>query len=210
MPVDASEYDAVITSEDGTNYQMNNEQENIGDLMNEGNLTALEIDSILTEFEDSRFSILVVDTNGTYDGKFVIGIDNPASIGDEKGDGWAVYLRDNLWNPLGLGVNIQFMMLGLLSGLLLGGSQGLARSLFSKIIPETRSTEFFGFFGFFGKVAAFIGPFLYAVVGGYYGSRAGLISIALLIVAGTIVLRWVDFEEGIRVAKEEDIQNRSS
>lgn len=87
----------------------------------------------------------------------------------------------------------------------MGGSQGLARSLFSKIIPETRSTEFFGFFG---KVAAFIGPFLYAVVGGYYGSRAGLISIALLIVAGTIVLRWVDFEEGIRVAKEEDIQNR--
>ena len=208
MPVEASEYDAVITSEDGINYQMDNEQENIGDLMNEGDFTALEIDNILTEFEDSRFSVLVVDSNGTYDGEYVIGIDNPASIGDEKGDGWAVYLRENLWNPLGLGINIQFMMLGLFSGLLLGGSQGLARSLFSKIIPETRSTEFFGFFGFFGKVAAFIGPFLYAVVGGYYGSRAGLISIALLIVAGTIILRWVDFEEGIRVAKEEDIQNR--
>ena len=164
----------------------------------------------MSTFEDSRFSIIVVDTNGTNDGKSVIGIDNPASIGDESGDGWAVYLRDNLWHPLGLGVNIQFLMLGLLSGLLLGGSQGLARSLFSKIIPETRSTEFFGFFGFFGKVAAFIGPFLYAFVGGFYGSRAGLISIAMLIVAGTLILRWVDVEEGIRVAKEEDIRNRAA
>jgi len=210
MPVDASEFDAVISSEDGIDYQMNNEEENIGDLMVEGNFSALEIEGILSTFEESRFSVIVVDANGTNDGKSVIGIDNPASIGDEKGDGWAVYLRDTLWQPLDLGVNIQFLMLGLLSGLLLGGSQGLARSLFSKIIPETRSTEFFGFFGFFGKVAAFIGPFLYAFVGGFYGSRAGLISIALLIVAGTVILRWVDVEEGIRVAKEEDIRNRAA
>jgi UMF1 family MFS transporter len=210
MPVDVDEFDAVITSDDGVNYQMSNEEENIGDLMIEGNITSLEIEGLLSTFEDSRFSIIVVDTNGTNDGKSVIGIDNPANIGDESGDGWAVYLRDNLWHPLGLGVNIQFLMLGLLSGLLLGGSQGLARSLFSKIIPETRSTEFFGFFGFFGKVAAFIGPFLYAFVGGFYGSRAGLISIAMLIVAGTLILRWVDVEEGIRVAKEEDIRNRAA
>ena len=210
MPVDADEFDAVITSDDGVNYLMNNEEENIGDLMVEGDITALEIEGVLSTFEDSRFSVIVVDTIGINDGKSVIGIDNPASIGDESGDGWAVYLRDNLWHPLGLGVNIQFLMLGLLSGLLLGGSQGLARSLFSKIIPETRSTEFFGFFGFFGKVAAFIGPFLYAFVGGFYGSRAGLISIALLIVAGTLVLRWVDVEEGIRVANEEDIRNRTA
>jgi hypothetical protein len=32
----------------------------------------------------------------------------------------------------------------------------------------------------------------------------------MLIVAGTIILRWVDFEEGVRVAKEEDIRNRNS
>ena len=48
-------------------------------------------------------------------------------------------------------------MLGCLAGVLLGGSQGLARSLFGQMVPETRSTEFFGFFGFFGKVAAFMG-----------------------------------------------------
>ncbi|MBT4070238.1 MAG: hypothetical protein HOE79_03255 [Euryarchaeota archaeon] len=210
MPVDVNEYDAVITSDDGVNYQMENKEDNIDDLFVEGNFSSEEITGILSTFEDSRFSVIVVDPDGSNDGLSAIGIDNPASIGDEKGDGWAVLLRDNVWQPLGLGVNVQFLILGLLSGLLLGGSQGLARSLFSKIIPETRSTEFFGFFGFFGKVAAFIGPFLYAVVGGYYGSRAGLVAIAMLIVAGTIILRWVDFEEGVRVAKEEDIRNRNS
>ncbi len=210
MPVDVNEYDAVITSDDGVNYQMENKEDNIDDLFVEGNFSSEEITGILSTFEDSRFSVIVVDPDGSNDGLSAIGIDNPASIGDEKGDGWAVLLRDNVWQPLGLGVNVQFLILGLLSGLLLGGSQGLARSLFSKIIPETRSTEFFGFFGFFGKVAAFIGPFLYAVVGGYYGSRAGLVAIAMLIVAGTIILRWVDFEEGFRVAKEEDIRNRNS
>ena len=207
MPVDVNEYDAVITSDDGVNYQMENKEDNIDDLFVEGNFSSEEITGILSTFEDSRFSVIVVDPDGSNDGLSAIGIDNPASIGDEKGDGWAVLLRDNVWQPLGLGVNVQFLILGLLSGLLLGGSQGLARSLFSKIIPETRSTEFFGFFG---KVAAFIGPFLYAVVGGYYGSRAGLVAIAMLIVAGTIILRWVDFEEGVRVAKEEDIRNRNS
>ena len=210
MPVDVNEYDAVITSDDGVNYQMENKEDNIDDLFVEGNFSSEEITGILSTFEDSRFSVIVVDPDGSNDGLSAIGIDNPARIGDEKGDGWAVLLRDNVWQPLGLGVNVQFLILGLLSGLLLGGSQGLARSLFSKIIPETRSTEFFGFFGFFGKVAAFIGPFLYAVVGGYYGSRAGLVAIAMLIVAGTIILRWVDFEEGVRVAKEEDIRNRNS
>ena len=210
MPVDVNEYDAVITSDDGVNYQMENKEDNIDDLFVEGNFSSEEITGILSTFEDSRFSVIVVDPDGSNDGLSAIGIDNPASIGDEKGDGWAVLLCDNVWQPLGLGVNVQFLILGLLSGLLLGGSQGLARSLFSKIIPETRSTEFFGFFGFFGKVAAFIGPFLYAVVGGYYGSRAGLVAIAMLIVAGTIILRWVDFEEGVRVAKEEDIRNRNS
>ena len=210
MPVDASEYDAVITSDDGIDYLMENEEDNIDDLLVEGNISSEEITGILSSFEDSRFSVIVVDPNGSNEGLNVIGIDNPAHIGDEGGDGWAVLLRDKVWQPLGLGISVQFLILGLLSGLLLGGSQGLARSLFSKIIPETRSTEFFGFFGFFGKVAAFIGPFLYAVVGGYYGSRAGLVAIAMLIVAGTLILRWVDFEEGIRVAKEEDIRNRTA
>ena len=57
-------------------------------------------------------------------------------------------------------------------GTLFGGSQGLSRSIFGQMIPETRSTEFFGFFGFFGKVAA-VGPFLYATMTVMFDSRVG-------------------------------------
>jgi hypothetical protein len=53
-----------------------------------------------------------------------------------------------------------------------------------------------------------MGPFLYAFVGGFFGSRMALVSIALLIVAGTLMLKAVDVEEGIRVAAEEDLRNR--
>lgn len=210
IPDSVEQYDVVISSDDGIDYLMFNEEENIGDLMVADNISSSQITAIVASFEDSRFSVIVVDSNGSHNNLSLLGIDNPAHIGDEKGDGWAVYLRDNLWQPMNFGVNSQFLILGLISGLLLGGSQGLARSLFSKIIPETRSTEFFGFFGFFGKVAAFIGPFLYVFIGGFYGSRAGLISIALLIVIGTIILRWVDVEEGIKVAQEEDLRNRAA
>ena len=56
----------------------------------------------------------------------------------------------------------------------LGGSQGLARSLFGQIVPETRSTEFYSFLGFFNKVAAFLGPALYFFMAVMYDSRAGI------------------------------------
>ena len=93
-------------------------------------------------------------------------------------------------------------------GLLLGGSQGLARSLFGQMVPETRSAEFFGFFGFFGKVAAFIGPFLYTLMTVLFDSRVGILSISMLILIGAIMMFWVDVEDGIAVATAEDARIR--
>ena len=42
-----------------------------------------------------------------------------------------------------------------------------------------------------------------------FDSRMGILSISLLIVAGAILLRKVDVEDGIAVAKAEDERNRS-
>ena len=89
-------------------------------------------------------------------------------------------------------------------GTLLGGSQGLSRSIFGQIIPETRSTDFFGFFGFFGKVAAFMGPTLYFFMAVMYDSRMGIFSIAVLLLIGLILLYMVDIEAGRVDAQEED------
>jgi UMF1 family MFS transporter len=97
-----------------------------------------------------------------------------------------------------------------MAGALLGGSQGLSRSMFGQMVPETRSAEFFGFFGFFGKVAALIGPLLYSVMTVTFDSRVGIFSISLLIIAGAILLRKVDVEDGIAVANAEDARNRGT
>jgi len=76
------------------------------------------------------------------------------------------------------------------------------------MVPETRSAEFFGFFGFFGKVAALIGPLLYGFMTVVFDSRVGILSISVLILIGTLLMRKVDVEQGRKDAAAEDARNR--
>ena len=165
-------------------------------------LTPGEIASLTDSFEDTRFSISVRDTST------MVGIDHPTNLGDGVIDFIPETVRDKVWGPLQLSVGIQFLILGCAMGTLLGGSQGLARSMFGQMVPETRSAEFFGFFGFFGKVAAFIGPLLYGFMTVMYDSRMGILSIAVLILIGAVMMRMVDLEEGRLDAQAEDARNR--
>ena len=135
-------------------------------------------------------------------------MDHPTNLGDGVLDSIPIWARDNIWKPLGMGVFLQFIVLGCFMGTLLGGSQGLARSLFGQIVPETRSTEFYSFLGFFNKVAAFLGPALYFFMSVMYDSRAGIFSIAFLLLLGAILLYRVDIDAGIEDAKAEDIRIR--
>jgi MFS-type transporter involved in bile tolerance (Atg22 family) len=145
---------------------------------------------------------------GEIDGTTALGEDHPTSLGDGPLDFVSDAARDNLWGPLGFGVFLQFLLLGCMAGALLGGSQGLARSIFGQMVPETRSAEFFGFFGFFGRVAAILGPFLYGTLTVMYDSRVGIASICVLIVIGAVMMKWVDVDDGRRAAQGEDARNR--
>ena len=156
--------------------------------------------------EDSRFSMSV--RGGDLDGTIALGDDHPTSLGDGPLDFVSDAVRDAAWEPLGIGVFGQFLMLGCMAGALLGGSQGLARSIFGQMVPETRSAEFFGFFGFFGRVAAILGPLLYGTFTVMYDSRVGIASICVLIIIGSVMMRWVDVDDGRRAAREEDARNR--
>ena len=160
------------------------------------------IASLSDSFEDTRFSIRSKDTST------MVGFEHPTSLGDGVIDIIPETVRTLVWAPLGLTVGIQFLILGCSMGTLLGGSQGLARSMFGQMVPETRSAEFFGFFGFFGKVAAFIGPLLYGFMTVMYDSRMGLLSIAILILIGALMMRMVDLDQGRLDAQAEDARNR--
>ena len=170
--------------------------------VNLGQQSSDNISALIASFEDTRYSVSIIE------GDIVVGIDHPTNLGDG-----ALYfipktVRTYVWEPLGLFIGLQFLILGGAMGTLLGGSQGLARSMFGQMVPETRSAEFFGFFGFFGKVAAFIGPLLYGLMTVMFDSRVGILSIAMLILIGAVMMRWVDVDAGRKDAMEEDARNR--
>jgi len=165
------------------------------------------IEGVLSSFSDTRFSVSVLDEDGVTHTSNV-GIDHPTSLGDGALDFIPETARSYIWEPLGIAVGFQFIILGMAMGSVLGGSQGLARSLFGQMVPETRSAEFFGFFGFFGKVAALLGPLIYGIMTVMFDSRVGILSIAILILAGALLLRGVDVEQGRSDAQDEDARNR--
>ena len=156
---------------------------------------------------DHRFSIIFVD--GPLAGQDEIGDRHPTMV-DQGGpvDGWAETMRDKVWEPLGITVSLQWIILGMFVGVAMGSAGAQARSMFSQLVPETRTSEFFGFFGFLGKSAAMIGTFLYGIASTTFDSRVAILSITVVILAGTYLTSKVDLEEGIRVAEEEDARNR--
>lgn len=170
------------------------------------NLNATSLASLESTMDESRFSYSI--EGGELGNNTGLGVNHPTSLGDGLLDFIPETARNLVWAPLGMTVFFQFLLLGVFAGALLGGSQGLARSMFGQMVPETRSAEFFGFFGFFGKVAALLGPLIYSVMTVWFDSRVGIFAISLLIVAGAILLRKVDVEDGIAVARAEDERNR--
>ena len=171
-------------------------------------LTADALAALEATMDESRFSYSI--EGGEFANSTGLGVNHPTSLGDGMLDFIPKTARALVWAPLGMSVFFQFLLLGVFGGALLGGSQGLARSMFGQMVPETRSAEFFGFFGFFGKVAALLGPLIYSVMTVWFDSRVGIFAISLLIVAGAIMLRKVDVEDGIAVARAEDERNRQT
>ncbi len=95
------------------------------------------------------------------------------------------------------GASGAFVGLGAAVGLVLGGVQALSRSLYGSMIPQAASAEFFGFFAVFSKFSAIWGPLLFAVVDTLTGSsRIAIVSLVAFLVAGGILLAFVDVEAG--------------
>ncbi len=158
--------------------------------------------------EHSEYGISI--EGGGLDGETAVGPRHPSTLGDGPMDWWPNAVRSVLWEPLGLDAGYQWLILGACLGLVLGGSQALARSLFAQITPETRSGEFFSFFGFMSRASAVFGPLLYVFVTAAFDARVAVTAIIVIILAGTIALRWVDVAAGSRVAAAEDSARRRS
>ena len=183
-----------------------------GHAVDEGDLISSELAGRLLEgvrlSEHSAYGLSI--EGGGLDGETAVGPQHPSTIGSGRMDWWPKAVRNVLWEPLGLDAGYQWVLLGTCLGLVLGGSQALARSLFAQITPETRSGEFFSFFGFMTRASAVFGPMLYVFVTAAFDARVAVTSIIVIILAGTILLRWVDVAAGVRVAAAEDAGRKPS
>ena len=116
--------------------------------------------------------------------------------------GLGVYVAATLWGYAMQHV-WEFYALAVTIGLVQGGVQALSRSLFARITPAARAGEFFGFYNMLGKFAVVAGPLLMGSVALATGSsRAAVLVILALILAGGILLVFVDEQEGARLARE--------
>ena len=84
----------------------------------------------------------------------------------------------------------QFWALAVFVGMFQGGIQALSRSYFMKIIPASRSGEYFGLLDICGKGAAFLGTTLVSSVSALTGDiNKGVAMISVLFLIGMILFR---------------------
>lgn len=105
---------------------------------------------------------------------------------------WAFQLGI-IWDP-----KTEYWILGLFTGVVLGGSQAASRSLQGIFTPEANSAEFFAFYGVSGKFASILGPLIYGILIAITGSvQSGILSVLLFFVAGGILLLTVNEKKGM-------------
>lgn len=93
----------------------------------------------------------------------------------------------------------EYWILGILTGLVLGGSQAASRSLQGLFTPEANSAEFFAFYGVSGKFASIFGPLIYGILIALTGSvQSGVLSVLLFFVIGMAILWWVNEKKGMQ------------
>jgi len=85
--------------------------------------------------------------------------------------------------------------------IVLGGSQALSRSLFSRMIPAGREASFFGIYEVSERGTSWMGPLVFgAVVAATDSYRQALLSLIIFFVVGAIVLYLTDTDRAIHEA----------
>jgi len=129
------------------------------------------------------------------------------SLGPKMGTKRAVFLALGVYSVAAtLGYFMQnathFFMLAGLVATVQGGAQALSRSLFSRVIPAAKTSEYFGFYAVVERFATILGPLVFTVSGVLTGSsRSAVLGMIGFFVVGGYLLSRVDVEEGERIAR---------
>ena len=96
----------------------------------------------------------------------------------------------------------EYWILGILAGLVLGGSQSASRSLQGSFTPAKNSAEFFGFYAIANKFASIFGPLVFGIITLLTGNlKTGILALIVFFITGMILLHFVDEKKGIMQAR---------
>jgi UMF1 family MFS transporter len=92
----------------------------------------------------------------------------------------------------------QAWAMGAVIATVLGGSQALSRSLYSRMIPAGREASFFGLYEISERGTSWIGPVLFGIVVASTNSyRQAMLSLIVLFLAGMVGLLFTDTDRAI-------------
>ncbi|HJZ46157.1 MAG TPA: MFS transporter [Roseiflexaceae bacterium] len=100
-----------------------------------------------------------------------------------------------------LATTTQAWVMSAVIALVLGGSQALSRSLFSRMIPAGREASFFGLYEISERGTSWMGPLIFGVVVGATGSyRQAILALIVLFIVGIIILALTNTDQAIHDA----------
>jgi len=115
---------------------------------------------------------------------------------------------------------IVFYIVASIAGFAMAGVQSVSRTMVGKISPIGKSAEFYGFYSVAGRTSSFLGPSIYGLAAASFahqyiatqsmdphvadqaGLKAALFVMAGFIVAGMIVLLWMNEAKAVAAAQE--------
>jgi len=119
---------------------------------------------------------------------------------------------------------VAFYFIGGLAGFALTGVQSVSRTVVGTFSPPGKSAEFYGFFAVSGRTSSFIGPTIFGLVAHratrrflaqgqmellakQSGHRFALVSIVVFLLAGLVVLLFVNERKAIAAANTPEGEN---
>ncbi|WP_370289152.1 MFS transporter [Nocardioides sp.] len=113
--------------------------------------------------------------------------------------GWMAIVSAALVIPAGS--LVPFLLLGTAIGVVLGGTQALARSYFSLFIPRGKEAEYFSLYHAMDRGTSWFGTLTFGLVYQFTDSyRPAIFALIVFFVVGGLLLLRVDTERGIRQA----------
>lgn len=165
---------------------------------NAGVQTILFLAAIFAEeelkFEQSELIVLVLILQIVA----ILGAYTFAWISKRKGNKLSIMIALFIWVFICLAAYMvteswQFYAVAVGVGIVMGGTQSMARSTYSKFLPESTkdTTSYFSFYDIVEKGAIVSGTFIFGMINQLVGMRNSVLALILFFVAGMILLSFV-------------------